>query len=202
LKAGCGFGGSCFPKDLRALVQWGRDHEQGAPLLDAVVQVNTSRSAQVLRLLGKHFSDLRGVRVAVLGLSFKPGTDDIRESPALRLMPELLARGADIRAYDPVATSSMRAVFGAQEVDYRSTLHEALGDADAVVLLTAWPEFQQVPDLLDRLAISPVVIDGRRVLDPRRFARFEGIGRSAAAGSPARSDDLGNEVVTGATNSA
>ena len=110
LEAGCGFGGSCFPKDLKALVAHGRNAGLPMRLLEAVVQVNESQPKQVLTLLRRQFPALKGVRVSVLGLAFKPGTDDIRESPALPVVRELLAEGAVVTAYDPVVTERKRPV--------------------------------------------------------------------------------------------
>jgi UDPglucose 6-dehydrogenase len=178
LRAGCGFGGSCFPKDVSALIQWGYDNARSLPLLNAVVETNVNQPGEVVRLLKKHFADLQGVRAAVLGLAFKPGTDDVRESPALRVISELRTGGAEVTAYDPVARLPARRILGNDCIEYRGSLSEAVQDADAVILLTAWPEFQRLPEVLDDLAISPVVIDGRRVLDKARIARYEGIGFS------------------------
>jgi UDPglucose 6-dehydrogenase len=181
LKAGCGFGGSCFPKDVGALIRWAHEHSRPVPLLRAVVETNANQPAEVIRLLERHFAALQGIRVAVLGLAFKPGTDDVRESPALRVVSELSSLGSDVIAYDPVAASTARAALNDHRIHYRSSLREAVRDVDAVILLTAWPEFQHLADVLDELGISPVVIDGRRVLDKSRIARYEGIGLSAGS---------------------
>jgi UDPglucose 6-dehydrogenase/GDP-mannose 6-dehydrogenase len=178
LKSGCGFGGSCFPKDVGALIGWAHEHSRPVPLLSAVVETNAKQPGEVIRLLEKHFADLHGIRVAVLGLAFKPGTDDIRESPALRVIAELRSGGADVTVYDPVAQAPARRLLGNERIEYRESLPAAVQDADAVILLTAWPEFQSLSDVLEQLAIAPVVVDGRRVLDKSRIARYEGIGLS------------------------
>jgi UDPglucose 6-dehydrogenase/GDP-mannose 6-dehydrogenase len=169
---------ACFPKDLRALIQWGKEKNRTAKLLTAVLETNEKQPSEMISLLKKHFPGLRGVRVAVLGLAFKPGTDDIRESPALPVIRGLIAEGARVSAYDPVAIPATQRVLQSIDLEYASSLPDVLRDADAVVLLTAWPEFQEVPRLLETHALAPVVVDGRRVLDKTRVRRYEGIGLS------------------------
>jgi UDPglucose 6-dehydrogenase len=181
LKAGCGFGGSCFPKDVKALIRWGAEHDRSTRLLSAVMDTNEKQPAEMLGLLAKHFPELAGRRVAVLGLAFKAGTDDIRESPALRIVRDLVDAGADVIAYDPVAVPAARRVLGDRGVRYAASLREAIDEADAVLLVTAWPEFQQLQQLIATLASPPVVVDGRRVLNRRSMPRYEGIGLGAAA---------------------
>jgi UDPglucose 6-dehydrogenase len=190
LKAGCGFGGSCFPKDVGALIRWAAEHSRPVPLLNAVVETNVKQPSEVIRLLERHFADLQGLRAAVLGLAFKPGTDDVRESPALRVIAELRTRGAEVTAYDPVAEPSTRGILGTNGIEYCGSLTDSVRDVDAVILLTAWPEFQRLPDVLEELGISPVVIDGRRVLDKARIAHYEGIGLSPAPHSTAPGSDV------------
>jgi UDPglucose 6-dehydrogenase len=176
LAAGCGFGGSCFPKDVRALIQWGREHDRHARMLSAVMATNDAQPLEVVRLLTRHFASLENVRVAVLGLAFKAGTDDVRESPALRIIADLRNAGAQVVAFDPVATESAKLVLADCTVQYAVSLAEALEGADAALLMTTWPDFQELPALLNALPTPPVVIDGRRMLDKRRIARYEGIG--------------------------
>ena len=179
LKAGCGFGGSCFPKDVRALIAWGAERSRPARLLSAVLETNEHQPGEVVGLLNKHFDHLREVRVAVLGLAFKPGTDDLRESPSLRVIARLVADGAQVVAYDPLVSASARAPINTPGVSYATSLAEATANADAVLLLTAWPEFEQLPTLLKQVANPPVVVDGRRMLDKRVLSRYEGIGLGA-----------------------
>ena len=183
LKAGCGFGGSCFPKDLRALIQWGKEKNRTPTLLTAVLETNEKQPFEIVSLLKKHFATLDGVRVAVLGLAFKPGTDDIRESPSLPVIRGLAAEGARVFAYDPVAIPATRRALRSIDVEYATSLPEVLRRAEAVVLLTAWPEFQEVPRLLEMHGHSPVVVDGRRVLDKTCVSRYEGIGLSGLRSS-------------------
>jgi UDPglucose 6-dehydrogenase len=164
LKSGCGFGGSCFPKDLAAISAFGR--EQGVPmaLTSAVLEINRHQPHKLVDLLG----DVNGKRVAVLGLAFKPGTDDIRESPAFPVIERLRAKGAEVVAYDPVAV-----VPGLEQAP---TLESALAGADAVALVTAWPEFSRVPELVK--GNDPVVADGRRFWSPSGFVNYRALGLS------------------------
>ncbi|MCP4424275.1 MAG: UDP-glucose/GDP-mannose dehydrogenase family protein, partial [Chloroflexi bacterium] len=176
IQAGCGFGGSCFPKDVKALVAHGQKHGQSMQLLDSVIQVNRKQPQKVISLLQKHFASLEDVNVAVLGLAFKPGTDDMRESPAIPVIESLLAQKARIKAYDTVANHEAQKLFGNGQIVYPDKLEQALDGAEAVVLLTQWEEFNAVPQLVNGLDPQPVIIDGRRMLDKGSVARYEGIG--------------------------
>jgi UDPglucose 6-dehydrogenase/GDP-mannose 6-dehydrogenase len=176
LEAGCGFGGSCFPKDVEALIAHGKRHGNPMQLLDAVMRINRRQPHKILELLEKYFPSLEGRQVSVLGLAFKPGTDDMRESPAIPVVRSLMDRGAAVSAYDPVAVNEARKIFGERGIQYCDTLAAALETAEAVVLMTRWPEFERLPALLARLETQPLVVDGRRMLDKRSFARYDGIG--------------------------
>jgi UDPglucose 6-dehydrogenase/GDP-mannose 6-dehydrogenase len=176
LEAGCGFGGSCFPKDVKALIAHGEKAGSPMRLLDAVIRVNEQQPQQVLSLLKKHFPSLKGIRVAVLGLAFKPGTDDMRESPAIPIVKGLLAQGAEVKAYDPVAEHEAQRLFGNRDILFCDNLAQAIEDVQAIVLLTRWEEFRSVPKLLVHLDPQPLLVDGRRMLDKRDIARYEGIG--------------------------
>ena len=176
LEAGCGFGGSCFPKDVKALIAHGEKFGRPMRLLDAVIQINEQQPQQVLSLLKKYFPSLKGVRIAVLGLAFKPGTDDMRESPAIPIVKDLLAQEAEIKAYDPVAKQEAQKLFGNHQIAYCDDLAQALQNVQAVVLLTRWEEFRRIPELLTHLESQPLLIDGRRMLDKNSIARYDGIG--------------------------
>lgn len=175
LEAGCGFGGSCLPKDVKALVAHGEKAGSPMPVLNAVIKTNEQQYLQVITLLKKHFPSLKGIRISILGLAFKPDTDDMRESPAIPIINSLLAEQAKVQAYDPVANSKARKIFG-DKITLVDSLPQALSGADAVVLVTRWDEFRQVPDLLSHINPQPVFIDGRRMLDKQSLARYEGIG--------------------------
>jgi UDPglucose 6-dehydrogenase/GDP-mannose 6-dehydrogenase len=175
LEPGCGFGGSCLPKDVTALI--GQGHEKGLALnlLQTVLDINRGQADEMMRLIGRHFTSLQDVPVAVLGIAFKPDTDDVRESPAFPIIRKLKAQGTRVTAYDPIARP-----IGHEDlagVTLARSLREAVAGADIVVLVTRWAEFSQLGCLLNELGQRPLVVDGRRVLDPNDFVRYEGIGR-------------------------
>jgi UDPglucose 6-dehydrogenase len=176
IEAGCGFGGSCFPKDVKALIAHGKRAGRPMELLDAVMRINEKQPQQVMSLLNKRFTSLRGIRIAILGLAFKPGTDDIRESPAIPIVRELISEGAQINAYDPVARHAAEKLFGNHDIVYGDDLRQTVANAQAIVLLTRWKDFGKLPELLVDLNPQPVVIDGRRMLDKTSVTRYEGIG--------------------------
>jgi UDPglucose 6-dehydrogenase len=170
LEAGCGFGGSCLPKDVRALIAHGRKAGQPMELLDAVMRVNERQPGELIDALRRELGSLQGLQVTVLGLAFKPGTDDTRESPAFPVIERLLSEGAAITVYDPIARTQVDGVSTAPD------LESAVEAADAIVLVTRWPEFEALPRLLARLEREPVVLDGRRMLDKHAVARYAGVG--------------------------
>lgn len=176
LEAGCGFGGSCFPKDVDALIAHGRRHGNAMQLLEAVVQINRRQPEKIISILEKHFPSIEGKRTAVLGLAFKPGTDDMRESPAIPVVRALLERGAAVKAYDPVARKEAARILGENGIQYCDTLEEAIEASEAVILMTRWSEFERLPELLDAIESPPLLIDGRRMLDKGRLTRYDGIG--------------------------
>ncbi|MCI0453100.1 MAG: UDP-glucose/GDP-mannose dehydrogenase family protein [Candidatus Latescibacteria bacterium] len=176
LEAGCGFGGSCLPKDVSALVAHGGANGVDMRVLRSALEVNRARPDRVIEGLKRHLPSLRGVPVTVLGLAFKPDTDDVRESPAFPIIDRLLAEGATVTAYDPVATDSAQRALAGKPVHYAGSLEGALAQADVVVLVTRWREFAAVPELLRTLGRAPLVFDGRRMLDKNAISRYEGIG--------------------------
>jgi UDPglucose 6-dehydrogenase/GDP-mannose 6-dehydrogenase len=160
---------------VTALVAQGVDQGLGMPLLKSVLEINRGQPAELLRLLGRHFPSLQGVRVAVLGIAFKPDTDDIRESPAFPVLRQLRAGGAELVAYDPIARPVEHEAL--KGVRLASDLADAVRDAQAIVLVTRWPEFGTLATVLAAHGSKAVVIDGRRMLDPGEFKVYEGIGR-------------------------
>jgi len=178
LAAGCGFGGSCLPKDVKALAAYGVQRGESMELLDAVTRINQAQPARVIRILHDRLKRLAGARISVLGLAFKPDTDDVRESPAITIVRMLVERGAVVKAYDPVAKGTARAALAGVDVCFSDDLNAALQDVDAVVLTTRWEEFRRVPALLASRPDAPLLVDGRRMLEPGSYRRYAGIGRS------------------------
>ena len=176
LESGCGFGGSCFPKDVKALISHGEALGQDMGLLNAVIEINEQQPYKVIQLLEKHFDSLSGLRVSVLGLAFKPGTDDMRESPAIKIVNELIKAKANICAFDPVAKDEAERLFGAADIRYADTLADAIGDAETLLILTRWDVFNELPAMLTALEQQPLVIDARRMLDKDATERYDGIG--------------------------
>jgi UDPglucose 6-dehydrogenase len=178
LRAGIGFGGSCFPKDSLALKQLASNSGYHFQLLSAVIEVNELQKRRVISKLQKHLGKLRGKKVALLGLAFKAGTDDMREAPSIVLASRLLAEGAEVRAWDPVAKPG-ELLKGATLC---RTVLDAVIDADAAVIVTEWEELRDLASAEVRDAMArPLIVDGRNLLDPEatRAAGFayEGIGR-------------------------
>ncbi len=176
LEAGCGFGGSCFPKDVKALIAHGARHGSPMRILDSAIAVNRDQPRRMVELIRQHYPDLKGLKVAVLGLAFKPGTDDMRESPALPIVTDLVAAGARVTAYDPIARHEAEKMLGTKGIKYCDSVEESIDGVDAIALVTRWPEFQGLPKLLEGREPAPLLVDGRRMLDKGSVSRYEGIG--------------------------
>jgi UDPglucose 6-dehydrogenase len=189
LRAGIGYGGSCFPKDVSALKMLAGNSGYHFQLLTAVIEVNELQKRRVVHKLEKHLGSLLGKRIALLGLAFKPDTDDMREASSLVLAARLQGEGAEVVAYDPVAARKAGELLG--EVEMAASAQAALEGADAAVLVTEWPEFARL-DWADAAAqmARPLLVDGRNFLDPKALRaagfEYEGIGRTplTAAGAP------------------
>jgi UDPglucose 6-dehydrogenase len=181
LRAGIGWGGSCFPKDGVALKQLASNSGYHFQLLNAVIEVNELQKRRVIGKLEKHLGKLRGKTIALLGLAFKPNTDDLREAPSLVLASRLLAEGAEVRTWDPVADASRLL----QGVTFCDSVLDAVSGADAAVIVTEWDELKTLACEEVRSAMHrPLILDGRNLLDPEqaRAAGFdyEGIGRASS----------------------
>ncbi len=183
---GCGYGGSCFPKDVRALAALARQCGVRPQILDAVHEVNEHQKTVLTAKIEKHFQgQLQDRVIAVWGLSYKPGTDDIREAPSLVLLERLLALGAKLRVYDPEAMENVRQRFGSQ-LTYCAGRDEALEGADALAIMTEWKQFvhPDFPRMRERMR-TPVVFDGRNLFNPQRMREagftYYSIGRPAVA---------------------
>ena len=166
LRPGIGFGGSCFPKDVTALKQLAGNTGYSFQLLASVIEVNELQKRRVIGKLKDRLGTLRDTRIALLGLAFKPHTDDMREASSLVLAARLVAEGASVVAFDPVAAARARGLLPAV-VDLADSMVAAVAGADAVVIVTEWPEFRAVLDPAVRTSMrQPLIIDGRNLLDP------------------------------------
>lgn len=178
---GIGYGGSCFPKDVRALIHTGKQAGIDLKLLQAADDVNERQKNILTDRLHKRFGDLKGLKIAVWGLAFKPRTDDVRRAPAVKIIEDLVRHGASVSAYDPIATVNAKMASLAQFESATSTL-EAAQDAHAVLIVTEWSEFKGTDLMgLKRSMKEPVIFDGRNLFDPAKMAalgfEYYGIGR-------------------------
>jgi UDPglucose 6-dehydrogenase len=182
LFSGIGYGGSCFPKDVKAVIKFARDKKYRFHILEAVERVNERQKHRLLDRLDEHFGrSLKGRTIAVWGLAFKPRTDDMREAPAIPTIRGILARGGKVRAFDPAATAVARRIFGSK-ITYAASAYDAVKGADALLLVTEWNEFRE-PDFarIKRLMKRPVILDGRNIYNPRQIRilgfTYQSIGR-------------------------
>ncbi len=172
---GCGYGGSCFPKDVKALANTAKEHAYEASLLNAVEMVNRAQKEILFNKIDSHFcGDLSGKKIALWGLAFKPNTDDMREAPSRRLMESLWQAGASVHAYDPAAMDETKKIYANQEnLTLSDTADDALCDADALVICTEWkvfwsPDFNTIKKRLKK----PVIFDGRNLYDPQHMKEY------------------------------
>ena len=182
LYPGCGYGGSCFPKDVQALARTAREHGYTMQVIEAVERVNEAQKEVLFRKVKELLGNLDGRRIALWGLAFKPETDDIRKAPATVVIDRLLDAGAEVVAYDPVAMDESRRMLAGKPVRYARNMYEAAEGADAVVLVTEWKEFR-MPDWprLRATMRGDAVIDGRNIFDKQEVLaagfRYSGIGK-------------------------
>ncbi len=165
LYSGCGYGGSCFPKDVKAIIKTAQQNNYHLKILEAVEEVNNTQKTILNKKIIEHFHDLRDKTFAVWGLSFKPHTDDMREAPSLSIINKLLDMGAKVKAYDPVAMKEAQKHLG-NKIEYGKDQYDVLIDADALILVTEWPEFR-LPNLkvIEKLLTNKVIFDGRNIYD-------------------------------------
>ncbi|WP_099464670.1 UDP-glucose dehydrogenase family protein [Parabacteroides provencensis] len=173
LYAGCGYGGSCFPKDVKALIKTANKSGYPMRILQAVEDVNDEQKSILFRKLEKQFGgQLQGRRIAIWGLAFKPETDDMREAPSLVIIDKLLKAGCDVRAYDPVAMDESRRRIG-DTIYYAKDIYDAVVDADALLLITEWKEFRMPSwTAVHKLMANPLVIDGRNIYDIKEMEEY------------------------------
>jgi UDPglucose 6-dehydrogenase len=184
---GTGYGGSCFPKDVQALIRSAREVEHEPQILAAVESVNTRQKEILVAKMRQHFGErLKGRTIALWGLAFKPNTDDMREAPARTIIDRLLQAGARVRAYDPVAADEAKRIYGGNEgFELAKNAYEAVEGADALAIVTEWQEFRS-PDFerLRQLLKSPLIFDGRNLYDPAMVGRFGLIYHAIGRGRP------------------
>jgi len=179
LNAGLGYGGSCFPKDVKALIAYSKKLGYTPELLEAVENVNETQPYKAVQLCKKFLGNLKGKKIAILGLSFKPNTDDMREARSIPIINQLLKEGANITAYDPIAIPNAKSIFK-DKINYTSSAIECLKNADCCITVTEWEEFKKLkPENFIKNMRQPVLIDGRRIYDPKQFGqklKFAAIG--------------------------
>ncbi len=180
LQAGAGYGGSCFPKDVKALIHQMKDKNCRSRILEAIDSVNEAQKIHVAEKVKKLIGSPKGKRIAVWGLSFKPKTDDMREAPSIVLINELQKQGARITAFDPVAKNNAKKIF--RDIDYAANPYEAVKGADCLVIMTEWDEFRELDkDKVKSLMSSPNIVDARNIYEPAEMLAFgfnySGIGR-------------------------
>lgn len=181
LYAGCGYGGSCFPKDVKALLKIGEEVQHPMKIIAAVEEVNQQQKTVLVRKLFKYFNgDLTGKNIALWGLSFKPETDDMREAPSINIVKELIKANAKIKAYDPIAMTEAKRILG-DSITYCKDIYETINQADALLLITEWKEFRMPNwDIIKKLMNNVVIFDGRNIYDANEMKKlgfyYEGIG--------------------------
>ncbi|MCK4920614.1 MAG: UDP-glucose/GDP-mannose dehydrogenase family protein [Bacteroidales bacterium] len=170
---GAGYGGSCFPKDVQALIKTSKEFNYSLDILQSVENVNERQKKVIPAKVLNHFdNDLEGRTIALWGLSFKPKTDDMREAPSLVIIEEILKAGAKIKAYDPVANNEAKRKIG-DTIDYSDDMYEAIIDVDALIIITEWPEFR-VPNykVMDKLMKDKLIFDGRNIYEPTEMEEY------------------------------
>jgi UDPglucose 6-dehydrogenase len=181
LKAGAGWGGSCFRKDLEALLDYALKNAVDLPLIEATLKVNRAQPYRFIQLARELIGGFNGKRVSVLGLAFKPGTDDMRDAVSVKIIRKLLEEGAKVVVYDPKAMENAKKIFG-ENVEYANSVKECLKDSECALIITEWSEFRELkPEDFIKLMKTPAVIDGRRIYDPEVYSKklkFKAIGLS------------------------
>ena len=181
LKAGIGYGGSCFPKDTKALHWLANSYDYEMKTIKAAIEVNESQKLKMLKKARKYYEDFAGLKVAALGLTFKPGTDDLREAPSLVNLPVFMEEGANIQAWDPVGEKNYRKLYPT-EICYCNRLEDALEGAELCLIFTEWREIQEIrPEVFAKQMKKPIIIDGRNCYSPESFKNrgvvYESVGR-------------------------
>ncbi len=170
LNAGLGYGGSCFPKDVKAIIAFSKKLGYTPKMLEAIHEVNEKQATKTVETAKRMLTALHGKKVAILGLAFKPDTDDMREARSIPIINQLLHEGATVSAYDPVAISTAKSIFG-DKINYASSTINCIKDADCCIIVTEWNEFKQLkPEDFKQHLKQPILIDGRRVYNPHEYS--------------------------------
>ncbi|MEJ2242683.1 MAG: UDP binding domain-containing protein, partial [Candidatus Bathyarchaeota archaeon] len=179
LRAGIGYGGSCFPKDVSALIAFSKQAGYSPILLQDVHEINKNQAKHAVEIVKKKLGGLNGKKIAILGLAFKPDTDDMREARSIPIINQLLDENAEIIAYDPVANLSAKTIFG-EKIEYSNSAIDCIKNTDCCIIVTEWNEFKQLkPKDFKENMKHPILIDGRRIYNPSEYQKniqFEAIG--------------------------
>jgi len=171
LHAGLGYGGSCLPKDVKALIAFSNQLGYPPTILQAVQKVNENQAKHAVEIAKDMLGELEGKTFAILGLAFKPNTDDMREARSILIIKQLLTEGANTTAYDPVAIQNAKSIFG-NKIKYASSAIECLKNADCCIIATEWEEFKKLkPEDFTKTMRQPVLIDGRKIYNPKQFSQ-------------------------------
>ena len=169
LRAGLGYGGSCLPKDLKALILYSKEKGYKPKLLESIEQANDIQPLRAIEIAERLLGTVRDKWIAILGLAFKPDTDDMREAVSIKIINKLLQKGAEVSVYDPVAIGNAEKIFG-EKINYANSREECLKKTDCCIIVTEWDEFKSLtPEELERNMRTPILIDGRRIIDPSTF---------------------------------
>ncbi len=171
LQAGVGYGGSCFPKDIKALIKTLEENNCNADLLNAVENINELQKKCIIPKIKSVLGNLKGKTIAIWGLAFKPKTDDMREAPSIKIIGELQKLGANIKAFDPIAENNAKKIL--KNIEYGNNPYNTIKDCDALVIVTEWDEFRQLDlELVKSLLKTPIIIDGRNIYDPKEMETY------------------------------
>jgi len=173
LKAGPGYGGSCFPKDVSGFLNYTKSHGYSMPILESTHKINQEQPFEIINMIKKKLLNVDEKTISILGLSFKKNTDDIREAASIKIVKNLLDEKATIKVYDPMAMPNFKKIFKDQVI-YCDSIEECLKDSDCCLILTEWDSFKEIePDMIKKLMSNPIVIDARRIFDVEKFKNFE-----------------------------
>ena len=173
LNAGLGFGGSCFPKDVKALIAFSKELNINSDILQSVLTINDTQFMSVFEVLNKELGALQGKKISILGLSFKPETDDIRDAISLKIIKKLLDKKAIVKVYDPIANNNVKDIYG-KSISYSSNSESCIKGSECCIIVTEWKEFKSLkPKDFIRLMKRPLIIDGRRIFSKKKFNKLE-----------------------------